>query len=93
MKKMLIRLTAALLLMGSALLLYTLSLALSGVTASWVLVSLCALLALPPLLAYSGRRGARNPLFTFLFYAAYPLHLLALVAIRALRLVPPYFLR
>ena len=38
-------------------------------------------------------RGARNPLFTFLFYAAYPLHLLALVAIRAMRLVPPYFLR
>lgn len=79
--------------MAATLLLYTLSLALSGVTASWVLVSLCALLALPPLLAYSGRRGARNPLFTFLFYAAYPLHLLALVAIRAMRLVPPYFLR
>ena len=79
--------------MAGALLLYTLSLALSGVTSSWVLVSLCALFSLPVLLAYNGRRGARNPLFTFLFYAAYPLHLLALVAIRAMRLVPPYFLR
>ena len=78
--------------MSGVLLLYTLSLALSGVTASWVLTSLCALLSLLPLLAYSGRRGARNSLFTFLFYAAYPLHLLALVFIRALRIVPPYFL-
>lgn len=78
--------------MAGALLLYTLSLALSGVTSSWVLVSLCALLSLPVLLAYNGRRGARNPVFTFLFYAAYPLHLLALVAIRAMRIVPPYFL-
>ncbi len=79
--------------MAATLLLYTLSLALSGVTASWVLVSLCALCSLLPILLYNGRRGARNPLFTFLFYAAYPLHLLALVAIRAMRLVPPYFLR
>ena len=79
--------------MAGALLLYTLSLALSGVTSSWVLVSLCALLALPPLLAYNGRRGVRNPCLTLLFYAAYPLHLLALVAIRAMRLVPPYLLR
>lgn len=78
--------------MGSTLLLYTLSLALSGVTASWVLVSFCSLLALPPILLYNGRRGARNPVFTFLFYAAYPLHLLALVAIRFLRIIPPYFL-
>ncbi|MBP3524059.1 MAG: hypothetical protein J6M56_10890 [Clostridia bacterium] len=79
--------------MAGALLLYTLSLALSGVTSSWVLVSLCALFSLPVLLTYNGRRGARNPVFTFLFYAAYPLHLLALVAIRAMRIVPPYFLR
>lgn len=77
--------------MGGVLLLYTLSLALSGVDSGWVLVSLCALLSLPPVLLYSGRRGARNPVLTFLFYAAYPLHLLALVAIRALRIVPPYF--
>ena len=79
--------------MAGALLLYTLSLALSGVTSSWVLVSLCALFSLPVLLTYNGRRGARNPVFTFLFYAAYPMHLLALIAIRAMRLVPPYFLR
>lgn len=78
--------------MGGTLLLYTLSLALSGVTASWVLVSFCALLALPPILLYNGRRGARSPALTFLFYAAYPLHLLALVAIRMMRIVPPYFL-
>lgn len=79
--------------MAGALLLYTLSLALSGVTQSWVLVSLCSLCSLPPLLAYNGRRGTRNPGLTLLFYAAYPLHLLALVAIRAMRLVPPYLLR
>ena len=79
--------------MAGALLLYTLSLALSGVTRSWVLTSLCALLSLPPILLFNGRRGARHPVFTFLFYAAYPLHLIALIAIRAMRLVPPYFLR
>lgn len=79
--------------MAGTLLLYTLSLALSGVTASWVLTSLCSLGSLPLLLLYNGRHGARNPVFTFLFYAAYPLHLLALVAIRAMRLVPPYLLR
>lgn len=76
---------------GAALMLYTLSLHLSGVTRSWVLVSLCSLLSLPLLLCYNGRRGPRAPLLSMLFYAAYPLHLIALVAIRALRIVPPYF--
>ena len=76
---------------SGVLLLYTLSLALSGVAASWVLVSLCAQFALIPLLLYNGRRGPRVPLFTLLFYAAYPLHLLALAALRAMRVVPPYF--
>lgn len=77
--------------MGGALLLYSLSLLLSGVAKSWVLVSLCALLSLFPILLYSGRRGLRHPLLTFAFYAAYPTHLLALVALRVLRIVPPYF--
>ncbi len=77
---------------GGVLLLYTLSLALSGVTRSWVLVSLCALFALGPMLLYNGRRGARCAPLTFLFYAAYPLHLLALAALRAMRIIPPYFL-
>lgn len=76
---------------GSILLIYTLSLHLSGVTRSWVLVSLCSLFALAPLLMYSKKRGAYSPALSFLFYAAYPLHLLALIAIRALRIVPPYF--
>jgi len=77
--------------MSGALLLYSFSLLLSDVTGSWVLVSLCALFA-PPLLAlYDGRRGLRHPLLTFLFYAAYPLHILLLVALRAMRVVPPYF--
>lgn len=79
--------------MAGALLLYSLSLALSGVAQGWVLTSLCSLCALPFILLYNGRRGTRNRLFTLLFYAAYPLHLLALIAIRAMRLVPPYFLR
>ena len=76
---------------GGTLALYTLSLMLSGVTTSWVQVSLCALLALIPLLLYNGKRGAHHPALTFLFYAAYPLHIAALVVIRAMRIVPPYF--
>ena len=76
---------------GAILLCYSLSLHLSGVTRSWVLVSLCALLALPFLLVYNRKRGARSPLLTFLFYSAYPLHIAALLVIRALRIVPPYF--
>lgn len=78
-------------LMGSALLFYSLSLLLSGVTTSWVLVSFCALLALLPLLMYNGRRGPRAPLLTFLFYAAYPLHIACLLVIRTMRIIPPYF--
>lgn len=77
--------------MAGTLLVYTLSLLLSGVTMSWVLVSLCSLLSLIPLLLYNGKRGARNPLMTFLFYAAYPLHIIALLIVRAMRIVPPYF--
>ena len=78
--------------MGGALLLYSASLALSGVTASWVLVSLCALFALIPLLMYNGRPGPRFPALSFLFYAAYPLHLIALIIVRTMRIIPPYFL-
>lgn len=76
---------------GGALLLYSLTLLLSGVTQSWVLVSLCALFALVPLLLYNGKRGVRHPALTFMFYAAYPLHIAALVIVRAMRIVPPYF--
>ena len=70
---------------------YALSLLFSGVEQSWVLVSLCAMLAAVPVLLYTGRRGPRTPLLTVLFYASYPLHLIALVIVRALRIVPPYF--
>ena len=77
---------------AGALLLYTFSLALSGVAASWVLVSLCAPLALIPMLLYSKKPGPRSRVLSFLFYAAYPLHLAALVIIRAMRIIPPYFL-
>ena len=56
-----------------------------------MLVSLCAMLAAVPVLLYNGRRGPRTPLLTVLFYASYPLHLIALVIVRALRIVPPYF--
>lgn len=77
--------------MAGTLLVYTLSLLLSGVTMSWVLVSLCSLLSLIPLLLYNGKRGVRNPLMTFLFYAAYPLHIIALLIVRVMRIVPPYF--
>ena len=70
---------------------YAVSLLLSGVNRSWVLVSLCAMLAAAPVLLYNGRRGLRTPLLTGLFYASYPLHLIALVIVRALRVIPPYF--
>lgn len=70
---------------------YSLSLHLSGVAASWVLVSLCSLLCVPLILLYNGRRGLRARPLTFLFYAAYPLHIIALLVIRTMRIVPPYF--
>lgn len=70
---------------------YVLSLLLSGVERSWVLVSLWAVLAAVPVLLYNGKRGPRTPLLTGLFYASYPLHLIALVIVRALRVIPPYF--
>lgn len=71
---------------------YCLSLALSGVEQSWVLVSLCAMLSTVPVLLYNGRPGLRNRLISFLFYAAYPLHIVALLIARALRVIPPYAL-
>lgn len=70
---------------------YSFSLLLAGVAQSWVLVSVCALFSLVPLLFYNGKRGLRSRLCTFLFYAAYPLHLLALVLIRTMRIIPPNF--
>ena len=72
--------------------LYCLSLALSGVETSWVLVSLCAMLAAIPVLLYNGKPGLRHKFISFLFYAAYPLHIIALLIIRAMRIVPPYML-
>jgi len=72
-----------------SLLVYSLSLQLSGVTQSWVLVSFCSLFSLIPLLLYNGKRGLRAPMLSLLFYAAYPLHMLALIILRALRIIPP----
>ena len=69
---------------------YVLSLLLSGVNRGWALISLWAMLAAVPVLLYSGKRGPRTPLLTALFYASYPLHLIALVVVRAMRIVPPY---
>lgn len=76
---------------SAALLLYTLTLLLSGVAKSWVLTSLCAPFALIPLLFYNKEQGMHHPLLTFMFYAAYPLHMIALLIVRAMRIVPPYF--
>ena len=69
---------------------YCLSLALSGVAQSWVLVSLGAGFAALPVLLYSGQPGLRHKFVSFLFYAAYPLHIVALLIIRAMRIIPPY---
>lgn len=77
---------------AGAMALYSASLLLSGVEVSWAAASLFALLSLAPIALYDGRRGARRPALTLLFYAAYPLHLLALWALRAARIVPPYWL-
>ena len=77
---------------GLILAVYSMSLQLSGVALSWVLVSLCSLLALPFLFLYSGRRGTATPLLSLLFYSAYPLHMLALFLLRMLRIIPPNFL-
>lgn len=77
---------------GALLVLYTLSLLLAGVERGWALTSLWALTAIPLMLLYNGRRGVRAPALTFLFYAAYPLHLAALAVVRAMRIVPPYYL-
>ncbi|MCI6375836.1 MAG: conjugal transfer protein TraX [Clostridiales bacterium] len=76
---------------AALLLVYTMSLAFSGVAQGWAFTSLWALLALPLIVLYNGRPGPRPRLLTALFYAAYPLHLIALAVVRALRIVPPYF--
>lgn len=73
--------------------LYALTLLFSGVSHSWVMVSLCACLSALPILLYNGKPGPRNRGLSFAFYAAYPLHLCLLLIIRAMRIIPPYFLR
>ena len=72
--------------------LYALTLLLSGVSHSWVMVSLCACLSALPIYLYNGRAGLHNRALTFAFYATYPLHLCLLLVIRAMRIIPPYFL-
>lgn len=72
-------------------LLYACTLLLSGVAHPWVMVSLCAMLSVLPMLLYNGKPGPRGRVLTFCFYAAYPLHLCALLIIRAMRIIPPYF--
>ena len=71
---------------------YCLSLALSGVEHSWVLVSLCAMASAIPVFLYSGKPGLPHKFVSFLFYTAYPLHIIALLIVRAMRIVPPYAL-
>lgn len=72
--------------------LYSLTLLLSGVSRSWVMVSLCACLSAVPIFLYNGKPGLHHRALTFAFYAAYPLHLCFLLMIRAMRIIPPYFL-
>jgi len=81
-----------LMLASGTLLVYSLSLFLSGVERGWALTSLCALFSLVPVLLYSGRPGPRHPALSLAFYLSYPAHLLLLFWLRALRIVPPYFL-
>lgn len=74
-------------------LIYSLSLLLAGVDRAWVLTSLCAAASALPILLYSGKRGHTSRVMQFFFYAAYPLHLIALLIVRMLRIVPPYLWR
>ena len=76
---------------GGFLLVYSLTLMLSGVASYWALTSLCALFSLVPMLIYNGKKGFRHPTITFLFYAAYPVHIAALVTLRMMHVVPPGF--
>lgn len=78
---------------GALLALYAFSLLFAGVSQTWALTALTAIAALPLIAVYSGKRGPRAPAFTLLFYASYPVHLLALYALRTARLVPPYLFR
>ena len=64
----------------------------SGASRSWVMVSLCACLSAVPILLYNGKLGLHHRALTLAFYAAYPLHLCFLLLIRAMRIIPPYFL-
>lgn len=68
--------------------LYSLTLLLSGVSRSWVMVSLCACLSAVPILLYNGKPGLHHRALTLAFYAAYPLHLCFLLMIRAMRIIP-----
>ena len=58
-------------------LLYSASLLFSGVARGWVTISLCAALSAIPILLYNGRPGPHGK---------------ALIIVRALRIIPPYFL-
>lgn len=69
--------------------LYSFSLLCAGEPLSWALSNLCSLAALLPISLYNRKSGPRA--FRVLFYAAYPLSLLALYLLRAARIIPPYF--
>ncbi len=71
---------------------YAITLFFSGVDIGWVLTSLCACLSAIFILPYNGRRGPHLPVLSFLFYLAYPLHLLVLWIIRMMHIIPPYYL-
>lgn len=70
-------------------LLYSFALLTAGESLSWAAMNLLALGALAPISCYNRRPGPRT--FKAFFYAAYPLSLLVLYALRFLRIIPPYF--
>lgn len=70
-------------------LLYSFSLLCAGETLAWAAMNLFSLAALAPISLYNRTSGPRA--LRPLFYAAYPLSLLALYALRAARIIPPYF--
>ena len=69
--------------------LYAATLYAGGESLSWALMQLFSIAAFLPIGLYNGKSGTRR--FRAAFYAAYPVSLLLLYAIRAARVLPPYW--
>ncbi len=69
---------------------YLVFLSATGMPLYWIGLQTLSLAALIPIALYNGKRGFAK--LQWLFYAAYPLHLLLFWLLRLLRVVPPFLL-